>query len=500
MTDHEKKQTATRKKTASIEKNTIYNIIKTFSTVVFPLITFPYTSRVLRAESIGKINFGQSIVGYFGLIATLGITAYAVREGSKYKKEPDKFNKFASQIISINLVTTVIAYILLIVCLFLVPTLKDYRLLLVLQSISIIFTTIGADWINTAMEDFRYITLRVFFFQVISVISLFLFVHAPSDYYICAVISLISTCGAKLLNIFYRRKYCKIKLTWHIEWKKHMPGIMALFVMLVSQSIFSNLDTTMLGFIHGDVSVGLYTTATKITNIVTQVVASITWVVMPQLSYNFSIKNYGEINKLLRYATSFTLVIGLPCIVGINMLAEDMILVVAGEEYINAAACLRILSVSMVASFAGNIYGNMILLSSNREKRFIIACICAAVINAMGNMIMIPLLSINGAAITTTVSNVIILLIILPAIEKEINIGNIYTLLRGPVAGAIVVLLVCAVVKSVVSPLILKVLLCIVFSSLFYFVILVLMKDEMIINIHSTLTNRLKANRKSAQK
>ena len=57
----------------SIKKNTVYNAIKTVSAILFPLITFPYISRVLLPENVGKINFGLSIVSYFSLIASLGI-------------------------------------------------------------------------------------------------------------------------------------------------------------------------------------------------------------------------------------------------------------------------------------------------------------------------------------------------------------------------------------------------------------------------------------------
>ena len=100
-----------------IGKNTIYSIIKSCSTVIFPLITFPYISRVLLAENVGKINFGNSVVSYFSLIASLGITTYAVRECSKVKKDKSTLNKLASEIMSINFLTTIVSYVLLIIVL-----------------------------------------------------------------------------------------------------------------------------------------------------------------------------------------------------------------------------------------------------------------------------------------------------------------------------------------------------------------------------------------------
>ena len=102
----------------SVKKNTLYNLIKTFSSIIFPLITFPYVSRMLGTESIGKINFGSSIVSYFSLIATLGVTTYAVRECSKIKDNREKLGRLASQIMSINVCTSLVAYMTLAICLF----------------------------------------------------------------------------------------------------------------------------------------------------------------------------------------------------------------------------------------------------------------------------------------------------------------------------------------------------------------------------------------------
>lgn len=76
---------------STVQKNTLFNVVKTFSSILYPLITFPYVSRILMPENVGKVNFGNSIVSYFSLIATLGISTYATRECSKAKKRQDTF-------------------------------------------------------------------------------------------------------------------------------------------------------------------------------------------------------------------------------------------------------------------------------------------------------------------------------------------------------------------------------------------------------------------------
>ena len=259
----------------SLKANTFYSIIKSCSTIIFPLITFPYISRVLLAENIGKINFSNSIVSYFTMLASLGITTYAVRECSYVKENIEELENTSSEIFTINILTTILAYSLLAISLIVFPNLSSYKKLIVIQSINIIFVTLGADWINTALEDFKYITIRTFVFQLFSLVLMFLFVKEPRDYLKYAIITVISSSGGNLLNIFYRRKYCKIKIVFHVDLKKHLPPIMTLFAMILAQQIFVNSDTTILGIFKGDYQVGLYTTSVKIYNIINTFMSSI---------------------------------------------------------------------------------------------------------------------------------------------------------------------------------------------------------------------------------
>ena len=96
----------------SITFNLIANGIKTLMSVLFPLITFPYASRILGSAGIGKVSYASSIISYFALLASLGISTYAVREGARIRDDREKFNKFSREILNINLFTTIISCIL----------------------------------------------------------------------------------------------------------------------------------------------------------------------------------------------------------------------------------------------------------------------------------------------------------------------------------------------------------------------------------------------------
>ncbi len=479
----------------SIQSNTVYNLIKLLSAMLFALITFPYISRVLLPDNVGKINFGLSIVSYFSLIASLGITTYAIRECATVREDKDRLSNTASQIFSISIIATFIAYLALGVTLFYYQQLDNYRVLIIIQSLSILFSTLGADWLNQAMEDFKYIALRTLAFQFLSLILMFIFVLKPEDYMNFAVISLISASGANIVNIWYRRRFCKVRFIWRvktgIEWKKHMVPIFYLFVMIMAQTIFNSVDVTMLGVMRGDFEVGIYCTANKMIMIVAQIVASLLWVILPRMSQYFANGNYDEINVLLRKVLGFHAFLGIPCLVGTFMLSDEIVLIIAGNKFAEASVVLRILVIGMIFTlFGGSFIGNTILLPSKKEKMFMVACCIAAAVNVIANYIFIPMYGAIAAAGTTSLCAVVIFLLLSFSIDKKIKITNIFRLFFTPVLGGIAIVISCVLLRNI-DTLWLRFILSAVLGATAYFLVNYYGKNELLLDFVLGLKNKL---------
>lgn len=475
----------------SIKKNSIFNAIKTLSSIIFPLTTFPYISRVLLPENVGKINFALSIVSYFSLIASLGITTYAIRECSAVREDKEKLANTASQIFSINLITTGIAYFALAITLIFYSKLENYRLLITVQSFSIVATTLGADWLNSAMEDFKYITLRTVFFQFVSLILMFTFVHYPEDYMKYVFISLISSAGASMTNIWYRRRYCKVRVIKNvrqgIEWKRHMMSIVFLFVMILAQNIFNNVDSTMLGLIHGDYEVGIYSTAHKISYLITQVIVSIAWVVMPRMSYYFEEQNYEKINELSGKVFGLFCIVGLPFVTGTVMLSKEIVFIIAGNLYSDSAVVLQILMIGFVFNLFGNSFlGNIILLPSKKEKLFMITCCVASMFNIILNYWLIPQYGSVAAGFTTVICYFISMIILLLTKDKRIQIKGIRSFLLSPSIGCVGMIPVFLLFDGI-SGLWLKTILKIFVSVCIYILIQYVMKNQIFIELVNSI-------------
>ena len=474
----------------SIKKNTILSILKTCASIIYPLITFPYVSRVLLPDNVGKVNFAQSFVSYFSLIAMLGVTTYAIRECAAVKNDKDLLSKTASEIISINMCAAIVAYSMLFISIVFFRKLDPYRTLIVIESFSIICSVLGADWLNSAMEDFKYITIRTIAAQVIAIIAMFLVVRSKQDYTKYAIICVVSASGANLLNIWYRKRYCKITFSLDIDWKKHLPPIMFLFVMMLAQTILNNTDVTMLGLIRNDYEVGLYSTAHKVTKLISSIVQAVAFVIIPRLSLYFSENDFKNANIVLRKVLLFNISLGLPLVVGVEMMAEDIIFVVGGKEFAAATPVIRVLILSFLFSLVGGSFlGNAILIPMKQERYYMIVCIITALCNVALNAVLIPSLGAVGASIATAFNGLIILILLSIKVDKRIKIPNIKDIFVAPLLGCLAIA-ICCWLSSYIDWWILRIISSVGTSIIGYGIILLLCRNEFAIEIIKSIKGR----------
>ena len=140
----------------NVHVNMILNVMRTLLSVAFPLISYPYATRVLQVENYGKVSFSQSVISYIALIAALGISAYAIREGGIYRNNKSQLEKFSSEVFSINIFSSIFAYFVLGIILSVSSTLQKNASLILLLSLTVILTTVSVDWINVIFEDYFF--------------------------------------------------------------------------------------------------------------------------------------------------------------------------------------------------------------------------------------------------------------------------------------------------------------------------------------------------------
>ena len=392
----------------SIQKNFIINGIKIFFNLLFPIITFPYISRILGPVGIGKITFATSVINYFLLFTNLGIPLYGIREIARTRENKLNLSKSFSEILFLNLITTIFGIVIFIIFLNLNLFGNDIKLFQIM-SLNIIFTFIGVEWYFQGIEDYGYITKRSILFKIISIIFMFIFVKKKEDIVIYAGILVLALVGSNILNFFKAEKKVLISFK-NLNIKKHLKPILTIFSMNIATSIYTNLDSVMLGYRSSEYALGIYSASSKIIHLILGIVTSLGAVLLPRISNYIVNKKEDELKEVLENTLTFLLAISIPCIIGINFTAVEIIKIFSGNEFMTAVKTMRILSSLIFFIAFSNFLGIQILYPRGEEKRVLYSVIVGAVVNFSLNWILIPKYAENGAAVATGIAEGFVLL------------------------------------------------------------------------------------------
>ena len=475
----------------SLKKNAVYNTIRSISAIVFPLITYPYATRVLGAGNLGKVGMAISIVSYFSLIAVFGISSYAVRECAAVRDDRAAIDRAASELLSFNVLTTVIALVLLALCVFIVKPFQAYTILILIQSLSIVFTTIGLDWVNVIFEDYKYISVRSILINIINLILLFVFVKKPEDYYIYSVLTVSSVVIIGILNFFYIRRYVSLRPAFK-GLGKYVHDLMPFFVNEIGIVIYVSSDTTILGLMKGDYPVGIYNVAVKIYSIVKSVFIAIYSVTLPRMAHYAAEDDMDGFNKILSGTISVFILLAFPAVVGMALYAGD-ILEICGSEYREGTIALRFLSIALFFAVFGGIVTRCVNIPLGYERTNSSVTLIAAAENIILNIPMIYLFSERGAAATTALAELSVLLLCIIHLKKEhVHISGVIqgADIRDTILGIIPMLIIYAIVMKTVDNYILRLLAGVMSSVIAYAAVLLVMKNQIMSEILTRVRSR----------
>lgn len=469
----------------SLGRNVILNAIRSGLSVIFPLITYPYAFRILHADGIGRVNYAQSIISYFSLLAGLGISTYAVREGAKLRDDKDKLKRFCDQIVTINLITSFVAYVLLFVCMTAVHALEQYRDLLLLLSLTIGFTTLGVEWLNTIYEDFLYTTVRSIAIYIVTLVLLFVMVRDQNDVIPYALLTVTNSGLICISNWFYCRRFVRIGLTRETCFRQHIKPILTIFATLLTTTIYMNSDTTMLGIFVGDYYVGLYSLAVKIYNVVKTMLAGVYSTAIPRVAFHIGQKDSENLKRVFTLISVALTIVVLPAGVGLAAVSQEIVYVMGGTEYTDSVLTLQILSLALIGAVFGGLFSYCLNIPLGRENINVQATTLSALSNVGLNIILIPLFKQNGAAATTAIAEFFVLIYCVYKchdLEEYLDLQDFRRNLYQSLIGCVTIVLVTVAIKIMIQNLILRLIIIVLFSVLFYSLELIIMKNELMMH------------------
>lgn len=475
------------------------NVVLSMSAFIFPLITFPYVSRVLMPTGTGLVSFANSIIAYFALFAQLGIPTYGIRACAKVRDDKEKLSKVVQELLIINSIISVLVYIVFFASLMIVPKMRNNKTLFIVMSATILFNVIGIEWMYKALEQYTYIAIRSIIFKFIALILMFLLVRSKNDYVWYGVITIFAASASNILNFFNAHKYISLKPIGNYNFKQHLKAITIFFAMSCATTIYTNLDSAMIGFIKGVTENGYYSAAVKIKIVLVSVVTSLGTVLLPRASYYIENGLNDEFKRISNKAINFVFVIAVPMMIYFIIFAPESIFFLAGDAYSKSILPMQIIMPTLLFIGLTNIMGLQMLVPMGKEKYVMSSEIVGAVVDLILNASLIPIFGASGAAIGTVVAEFAVWIVqflclrdYIKQIYSNINYGYIC----------------CAVFVSMIPAFFIKRLgwncfLTLAVSAILFFgiyvIILTILKETLVLGIEDKLLRilKLKSNKES---
>jgi O-antigen/teichoic acid export membrane protein len=462
----------------TIKKNFIFNIILNFTNLLFPIITFPYVSRIIGPEGVGKVQFIINFTQYFVVFAALGIPIYGIREIAKCKSD---YRRVFSELLTINLVTSLF-FLILYFCIILTADFAKGDLdLYIYGGLIVLLSFSNVDWLFSGLEKFKLIAIRSLIVKVICFIILFLCVKEREDVLGYLIVCILASALNNLWNMIYSFRKVNFSLVRIENLRKHLSPLIIIFFSVLSTTIYNLIDVFFIGILDTYRSVGLYSAASKIPKLFIPVLTSLGAVLVPSLSSHFNEKKHSEIKNLIDLSFKAVILLGVPITVGVFVLSDEIMVLFSGNDFLDASLTLKMLSPLVFAYGISNILAVQILTPSANDRRVTFSVLVGLLISLISNYILINNFSYNGAAMAGLLTEFTVLLLFYYFSNKVIKIIFPFLSFLKALGVSLLFFPIVNVVKSLTDSNILVVFLSVSSCSIVYLVLQhFVLKNELI--------------------
>lgn len=478
----------------SIKINYFFNLINSITQILFPLLTFPYASRIMLADGIGQVQFYNAIISYISLFTCLGIPLYAVREIAKIKTDTYKMSITTIEIIILHAILSIIGYIAVGIICISVPEVQENTILFIILSLSIFFTAIGCEWFYKGIEDFKYVAIRGLIIKIISVVLLFVLVKSKEDILWYGLYNVIGVLGGNLFNFFRLRKYITPQ---NIQFKnihpfRHLRSTLKIFIFNLTISLYLQLNTLLLGFIGSNASVGYFTAATKLISMIMLIPSSLSSVVLARSSQLVASGCKTEFNRITQKSYDFIISISLPLCTGLLFCSKSAILLLSGSDFSPSIIDTQILAINIFSVGISGVLGMQILYPLGKMKIVLLSTIIGAFINIISNIILIKILDHTGTAIAYMLAELTVTLSMIYFGKKYFKLIFIKKEYMNYLLGSLIMGSILYIISLFELNNILTLLLMVFWGGSSYLVFLIISKDQFIVDLKQLIISSIK--------
>ena len=383
-------------------KNYLYNLSYQILTIILPIITVPYVTRIFTSEALGNYVFYNSIVSYFSLFAMLGIGVY----GTKQIAAANDVSSTFWNIYAIQLIASILAISVYVIAVFSIPQMGGIIPLIV--GITLFAKMIDISWLFSGKEDFKKITIRNTVVRIIGVISIFTFVKSSDDLYLYVFLIVIFDFLGQFVMWVPAKKFIKRPSFNTNAIKKNLHPIALLFLPQVAISLYVVLDRTLLGLLGSYSDVGIYEQGQKLISILLKVVSSLGVVMLPRVANLLSERRDKEAQNMVKFSFILYNLIIFPMIFGLIAVNEVFVKLFLGKNFQDVKYVLYVIVFNIMFVGWTNILGYQVLVVRNKNKEFMLSTTIPAFVSVAVNIAVIPFFGYIGASITSVVVEILV--------------------------------------------------------------------------------------------
>lgn len=474
----------------SIAKNYIYNLIYQMLSILLPIITTPYLSRVLGAENIGIYGYTISIVTYFILFGTLGISMYGQREIAYKAQNKRERSRTFFEIIIVRAITLSISIITFYIIFGRTGDYAIYYRILIIQLVANLF---DISWLFQGIEEFDKTVIRNLVIKLLSLVMIFVLVKTPDDLWKYFLIYVGSELIGNLTLWLYLPKYLERVNFKELKLKKHLKPAISLFIPQIAIQIYTVLDKTMIGAIMNNMEeVGYYEQAQKIVKSALTLISALQTVMNSRIANSYMNNNKEEVKFCLEKSFNFVWILSIPMMFGLIAIAPKFVPWFYGSGFDGVTPILIATAPILIVLGLNGVTGIQYLVQIGKQKIFTISVTIGAIVNVILNLILIHFFGGVGAAIASVVAEATILGVQLKYFKNQFSLLEIIKMgLKCFISGLIMYFVICLLVNFL-SISIFNTIVEIVIGGIVYFLSLTVLKHKFFFDLVNQLVNGIK--------
>lgn len=403
----------------SIKKNFLYSCILTVSAYLFPLLVYPYVSRVLGLSNIGIVNFVDNLINYFVLFSMMGIGTVGVREIASAKTNKEHLSKVFISLLSLTIITTVLSCIALLISMYTIPTLFAYRDMLYFGLVKLVFNVFLLEWFFIGIEEFKYITKRTIIIRLMYVLSIFAFIHDAADYKLYFAITVAAVVMNALVNVVYTHSFVSYTLS-NTSIRPYIRTFLVMGIYALLTNVYTMLNAVWLGFVTNTDEVGNYTTATKLQILIMGFLNSFANVVYPRVSSLLAQDRKEEYWEKITMALDAIYLFAFPTIAFVITSGPVLLNYLVGDGFEGAYLPLRIITPLILIIGIEQILIIQILMAKHYDGIVLINSIVGATTMIIANICLTSTLGATGSSVVWLLAETVIMaLAMVEVYQKE---------------------------------------------------------------------------------